>query len=644
MNNDYDDIVNGEWKKRTKIPDTLSEWGTFIELQENNISKVIDIYNDTSLKDIFNNFVTLDDTRAMIKLHEIVDIVDQINDIQVLGRYIGFLAKLSVYPFFHIGVKEDQNENTIQKLTISNTNVSLPHLVDKYNTCKIAFSYYESDIIMTKFKNTIINLFTYYNPSNDDNYEEVASDIIKIETLVYKNIKPLEKRRKWANYYNSMTIDIFAKLYDNEDYRNMIQNIFITSETKHAKTLIVYDIEYFKAIYDIINVYSLSAIKNYIKYVTIMSLGQGMIENIDKILFPLFGQTIEGTKLLHTRKRRIHDSIQQYHVISDILSKAYVERYFDKKKEEVVKDMFDRMKAELKTMFKKSQWMQNDTIINAIKKIDHMKINIGYPKRWNEHKEFYKMIENENNSDAFTKYCNIRLHSFWNDVIDKIDKKTEPYKWNMTTYEVNAYYNPTRNEIVIPAGILQQPFFDINNPISQNYGFIGCILGHELIHGFDDQGRKYDYKGNIDDWWTNDDEEKYKKITYDMIQQYNEYTINDYNINGSQVIGEAIADLGGVKLALGVLCDILRNILHNRPKTDYIVKNELNIFFSSYAKIWRKLTRDEKQKVRNISDSHSPEKYRIYVLRNIDEFYEEDADVNNMDKMYLPKDKRIQLF
>jgi len=643
MNIDYDDIVNGEWKQRTNIPDTLSEWGTFIELQENNISKIIDIYSDTRLKDIFNNFVMLDDTKAMIKLCEIVDIIDQIHDLHSLGRYIGFLAKLSVYPFFYIGVKEDQNENTIQKLTISHTSVSLPFLIDTNdnNKCNKAFSYYESDIIMTKYKNTIIKLLNFYNMCQHHalrniDYEKVASDTVTIETMIYKSIKPLEKRRKWAKYYNSMTIDTFSKLYDNEDYRIMINNIFLASETNHAKTLIVYDTEYFKALYDIITVFPLSAIKNYIKYVAIVSLGQGMVENIDKILFPLFGQMIEGTKQLHTRKRRIHDSIQQYRVVSDILGKAYVERYFDRKKEEAVKDMFDRIKSELKKMFKKSQWMQNNTIINAIKKIDHMKINIGYPKTWNEHKDFYKTIEND--SDAFTKYCNIRLYSFWNDVIDKMDKRIEPYKWSMATYEVNAYYNPTRNEIVIPAGILQQPFFDINNSISQNYGFIGCILGHELIHGFDDQGRKYDYEGNIKDWWTIDDESQYKKITHTMIQQYNEY-----NINGSQVIGEAIADLGGVKLALGALCDILKTIPKTIPKTDHNMKNEINIFFSSYAKIWRKLTRDEKQKVRNISDLHSPEKYRIYVLRNIDEFYDA-ANISNMDKMYLSKDGRIQLF
>lgn len=649
MISDYDEIINGEWKKREKIPDTLSEWGTFIELQEKNTTKVIDIYRDSKLKDFFNKLVMIDEIKAMNKLHEIVDIIDRIDSLKTLGRYIGFLAKLSIYPFFYISVKEDQNENTIQKLTISNTNVSLPHF---YENCKNNFSYYDSDIIMAKYKNTIMNIFEYYHTSDYNNVkkdqrlggnfkgiDQIVIDVQTIERAIYKNIKPLEERRKWAKYYNKMTIQKFIESYDDEDYRVMMHNIFLTSGTHIAKSLIIYDLEYFKGIYDIITTYPLSAIKNYIKYNVITSLGHGILENIDKILFPLFGMIIEGTKQLHTRERRIHDIIQHYNIVSETVGKIYIERYFDKKKEDAINNMFSRIKTELKKTFEHSEWMSENTKVQAIKKVNYLVTQIGYPKVWNEYKDFYKIIENEN--DAFTMYCNMRLYSFWDSVIHKIDKPSEPYKWRMPVYEVNAYYNPTRNEIVIPAGILQQPFFDTQNSISQNYGFIGSIIGHELMHGFDDQGRNYDYQGNINNWWSYEDNEKYKAITIMMIQQYNEYNINGSQVNGSRVIGEAIADLGGVKLSLATLCDILRDV----PVDSYKMKLEMSTFFSSYAKIWRKLTREEKQKVRNLNDLHSPEKYRVYVLRNIDEFYEMIGDkIDDANGMYLPKDMRIQLF
>jgi putative endopeptidase len=215
----------------------------------------------------------------------------------------------------------------------------------------------------------------------------------------------------------------------------------------------------------------------------------------------------------------------------------------------------------------------------------------------------------------------------------------------MNAYEINAYYDQNRNEIVFPAGILQYPLFDKNRSVFQNYGFIGTIIGHEIIHGYDDQGRKYDHNGNMVNWWSKHDLDKFVEIGDSLIKQYNSYVINGRPLNGKLTLGENIADLGGVSLAYRA---VISHCEENHIKIRISDKRE---FFISYAKIWRRLTRPEHLLVSILSDPHSPDRYRTYIVRNIDEFYLAFKDESkylaggsHTNTMYLAPDLRIKIW
>lgn len=243
----------------------------------------------------------------------------------------------------------------------------------------------------------------------------------------------------------------------------------------------------------------------------------------------------------------------------------------------------------------------------------------------------------------------INEYKYKRDVLDTIDKPKDKDRWTMNPQDVNAYYNPQRNEIVFPAGILQKPFFALDNidndldkyiQMSKNYGGIGVIIAHELTHGYDDQGSKFDYNGNIRNWWKDDDKKKFRIIEEQMIEQYNEY-----NINGELTLGENLADLGGITLAFRALEKQLKDLKDLKQK-----KQIYRYFFISFANIWKTKTRHEKDVSQLYSDFHSMAKYRVFILRNIDEFYdlfynENDNECNDSKKsMYLEPQKRIKLW
>lgn len=209
----------------------------------------------------------------------------------------------------------------------------------------------------------------------------------------------------------------------------------------------------------------------------------------------------------------------------------------------------------------------------------------------------------------------------------------------MNPQEVNAYYDPHRNEIVFPAGILQTPFFDKNRPTCMNYGAIGTVIAHEITHGYDDQGRKYDHNGNIVNWWSDEDLVKFNSISKSMIEQYDSYEVNGKNVNGKLTLGENLADLGGITLSYRALVEA-EPTLTEKDKQD---------FFISYASGWKRIMTPEKAMTQILSDPHSPGKFRVFMVRNIDEFYQafgydKTDDVEREGSMYLPANKRIKMW
>ena len=506
---------------------------------------------------------------------------------------------------------------------------------------------------------------------------EVATSTIQIEKLLALSIKPTSFNGNIDKLYWKSTIEEFivkcakirTDLLRRTPSKNEIESIilFWVNLLKKSKLIanripscvIVLDIEYFQKLNAILLECNIDDIKNYIRYQIVCGIGSNVVHGIYRVMFPFFGELLQGRKKI-TQQRNIVINILSSTFIGENIGKMYVNKYFDNKSKEYIQNMIKMIKSEFRQTIKDLSWMSAITKSRALSKLSTFKTKIGYPDTWtNRLKSINSIMSHvkiDKNNDKYYIEPNELLSvimKIWRDdfdfnVINSIDNMPRTDKWGINPHDVNAYYDPLNNEIVFPAGILQVPFFSKDNTDCQNYGMIGVIIGHEIIHGFDDQGRKYDHNGNLSEWWTSNDLEKFTAMATEVEKQYNQYTINDMNINGELTTSENIADIGGLKIALGGL----RRLYLETQRT--MTKEDICSFFESYATCWRNKVRKEHMLGMLLSDPHSPAKFRIYVVRNFDEFYEAYQDKSTLDTskknnqiknlLYLPKNERLKIW
>lgn len=685
---DFDEYVNGDWIRTTRIPDDQHDWGTFNILHEENVEKIKLILEQFS-SDSNHKFHALgkfykaclmSDRKSDIvikhKIFEYLNLIDIGKDVKDMGTLMGFLTKVGIGTFFDVSASEDPKNTTMVKLTLSNVGLSLPEK-DYYLDKK--FDHYVTD-----FKEVVAKIFEYFEYTQDDALN-CASDVFMIEELIARILKPAAERREFDKlYFKTSTtgfIDIMTstddkifqppngeELHRRKIINDMWENFFNTSELTHINDLIAFDLGYFRKITMLLQMVPISKIKNYMKYLIMRDLGGLMIDDLDHIMFDFFGKKLQGQPAMLPRSTRIVEHLGAF--AGEILGKEYVEQFSDPESLNIVKSMIANIQVQMKLSIENSTWLEDATKQKALKKLKTFNTKIGHPEVWRDHSALIVDLNNVSSdisvhtiSDVqepltdplalFNMNICMRLYDYKINITDVVDKPQDPNKWSMSAYEVNAYYDPQRNEIVFPAGIIQKPFFDKNQSIFKNYGAIGFIIGHEIIHGYDDQGRKYDDQGNIVNWWTDDDLIKFNKIADKMKDQYSEYSINGHHVNGSLTLGENLADLGGITLALKAV-DVeadakgLSGKMMQDPTQD--VKNKRE-FFTSFANIWKKIVRPEKILARLLSDPHSPGKYRIFILRNIDEFYQAYDTKENTKygkkshrKMFLDPQMRIRMW
>jgi putative endopeptidase len=480
--------------------------------------------------------------------------------------------------------------------------------------------------------------------------QQYSEDIYTIEKMIAIIQKPIEERREHDKLYHKTSIhgfidvmtttcDKIFKLPDETDiqYKNTIEklwnNFFDTANLKHATDLVVYDISFFRKITSLFQIVSLDKIKIYIQYIVMRTMLNSVTDIGDSILFKFFGKELSGKKKILSRIERSINILNNY--VGEVIGKEFVSRHFDEESKTIVMDMVNKIKEEMRLSIINSTWMTNKTKAKALQKLETFKTKIGYPEKWKSYDTLSSIIKlGMDRGLPLVDIINImRYYTYEFNVIKDIDGIKDPYKWSMNPQEVNAYFSPPRNEIVFPAGILQKPFFSKYYKPAINYGAIGVIIGHEITHGYDDQGRKYDHKGNIVNWWTEQDKNNFKHIASKMVEQYNNYKISGMNINGKLTLGENLADLGGINLSVRALYKAFPNI-SLKDKQD---------FFKSYAICWRHLMTPEKQKQQILSDPHSPAKCRIFMIRNIDEFYEV-FPYDSHDRLYLCEKDRIKMW
>lgn len=627
MKNNFYDIVNGEWLEKTRIPHDKSKWGTFNILDEDNTIKILNLLDGTNndVSYVFRKLMAIDsytDEENIVELTRILDIIGKTENLKEVGIIMGFLTKLNIQPFMSISVNEDLKDANTTRTTLWISDLSMP---EKKYYCDRSFNKYRKGLI-----NNIVNLFTYLDYSEEES-ENIANDVLFIEKFLILAQKSVTMRRNMDKLYEKMTINDFINMVSkgNKILSDTWRLYFECAGISKSEFLVIYDSSYFRKIAEILARVDLNKIKNYLKYAVVKTLGCVIIGGIDDILIEFYGMVMEGYKKKPKRERRVLQLLNN--LVGELIGKMYVEKYFDEKSKRYMEDMVVRIKEEMRLSIINLEWMCNKTKENALLKLANLKIKIGYPDKW---RDFTGIFRQEKNLMNF--FINIRLFKYDMDVLKLIDKEKDPDKWSMDAHNVNAYYEPSRNEMVFPAGILQSPFFNINSSLGENYGGIGIIIAHEIVHGFDDQGRKYDHNGNLNDWWCDSDSKKYNALAKKLTEQYNQYEIRllgkIYKINGELTLGENIADLGGINLAYRAM-----------NRYDNITLKDKQEFFISYAKVWRMKFRPESLISLILSDPHSPGKHRVFNLRNVNEFYETFKDLN-LDNMYLEPDKRIKIW
>jgi predicted metalloendopeptidase len=374
--------------------------------------------------------------------------------------------------------------------------------------------------------------------------------------------------------------------------------------------------------------------KEYLRWNVIRSTASYLSEPYVQEVFDFYGKTLSGLKELKPRWKRVLSVVDGN--LGEALGQLYVAKAFPPEAKKQALTMVKDIQNALRGILKNLEWMGPETRAQAIKKLDAMTVKIGYPDKWRDYSKYHVKDQAYILNILAGQEFDTDYH------LEMVGKPVDRTLWAMTPAAVNAYYNPVQNEIVFPAGILQPPFFDFQADIAVNYGGIGAVIGHEITHGFDDQGRQYDADGNLKNWWTAEDEKNFKARAQKIVTQFNAYVpIDDLHINGELTEGENIADLGGVKIAFKAL----QAALARSPQTGKIGNfTPIQRFFLSWAQVWECNTRPEALRLQLLTDPHSPAKYRVNgPLSNLPEFAEA-FQIPQGSPMARPASERVEIW
>ena len=460
--------------------------------------------------------------------------------------------------------------------------------------------------------------------------KRVSDNVVKMETEFARNKMTREERRNPQARYNIRTIDQIRTDYPNFDWDRYFSNMNISGLDKAN----VVGLSFMKFLNDYLPTLSLQEIKDYLAFEFVSESSTLLSDPFNDANFEMFGRIMSGTEEQQPRWKRamaIPNSM-----LGEAVGELYVSKYFPEENKNYMKGLVENLRVALGQHIDSLSWMSDTTKEKAHGKLDTFTVKIGYPDKWKD----YSAIS----IDPEKSYLeNVLTASQWftRDNFAKLDKPVDKTEWHMTPQTVNAYYNPTTNEICFPAGILQAPYFDLSADDAQNYGAIGVVIGHEMTHGFDDQGRQYDPAGNLNDWWTEEDAAKFTALADKLVAQFDAVEVAPgVHANGRFTLGENIADQGGLRVALTAYL----NSMKDKEMNDIDGFSPLQRFYLAYANLWAGNIRDEEVLARTKTDPHSLGSNRVNVsLRNIEPFFNA-FSIKEGDPMFRPEEERVVIW
>src|SRR5213596_3126733 len=633
--------ANGGWLKRNPVPPEYSRWGSFSELEEKNNEALHKIAEKTANAHVDANAAPeiqkvgdyyasgMDETAieaARTKpLEDELKRIDAIKDRSDLLKAIARLHAIGIGAFFEFGSGQDAKDSTRDIAQAHQGGLGLPDR-DYYTKTDE-----DSKKKRAAYVDHVTKMLTLLGEA-PGKADSDAKKIMALETSLAKASRTRVELRDPQKNYNKMSQTDLQKLTPDWNWADYFKAINLTE----PGDINVGQPDFFKAANAMFTKTSIDDWKTYLRWHLIDDAAAELSKDFVNEDFNFNQGVLRGTKEIKPRWKRVVASTDG--ALGEALGKLYVAEYFPPEAKARALEMINNLKAALADRIKALDWMDEPTKQQALKKLAAMNVKIGYPDKWRD----YSLLKIDRGPYILNA---IRAENFEvNRQLKKIGKPVDRTEWGMTPPTVNAYYNPNMNEIVFPAGILQPPFFYANADDAINYGGIGAVIGHEMTHGFDDQGRQFDAVGNLRDWWSPESAAKFKERSKAVVQQYNENEpLPGLHVNGELTQGENIADLGGVKLAYAALQKALDKHPEDRnKKIDGFTPEQR--FFLSFAAIWRQKIRDEDQKMRLTTDPHSPAQFRVNgPLSDLPEF-QKAFNVPDGSPMVRPADKCVNIW
>ncbi|MDB4171397.1 M13 family metallopeptidase [Polaribacter sp.] len=647
-NDDFFRHVNGAWIDKTEIPDDQTSWGGFNQLRKKTDADVLEILNKAikernfpKVKDAQGNEIDSDQEKAVNYYESIMDTVSRnkqgksplkpfLSKVNALiskkdiQEYITNMAPYGGGGFYGFGVYNDLKNSSQYAGYLGAGGLGLSR------------DYYVDDKVKDKLEKYQEFVAKMLEEFGDDakTAKMNAATIVAFEKSLAEPMMTKEQKRDTRNMYNPMTVAALQKMAPSINWKAHLTGVGV----KDLDRIIVTDPGYFKAMSAIFDKRSVKDIKLLLRWNTInTSLGL-LSTDLEKANWEFYAKEMRGAKKQRARDERALGNLNG--AIGEALGKLYVDAKFPPEAKKKAEEMIDNVMLGFEKRIASLAWMSDATKTKALEKLHKLTVKIAYPDVWKDYSELQVKGLKEGGT-YFENAINVTKWNY-NKNMAKLGQEVDRTEWGMSPQTVNAYFNPVNNEIVFPAAILQPPFYNYKADEAVNYGGIGAVIGHEISHSFDDQGARFDGDGNLKNWWTASDSEKFNVIGKKLVKQYSDIiAIDSMRLNGEYTLGENIGDLGGVQAAYEGLQIFLQK--NGRPeKIDGYTPEQR--FFLSWGTIWRTKMRDEALKNLIMTNTHAPGMYRAYMpLKNVDAFYDA-FDVQEGDKMYLKPEDRVRIW
>lgn len=634
---DYYSHANSQWLKNFNLPDEYSRYSTFqiistkINEQINTILQTLesrplkDLNDEQKLIVVLYNKIRdykLRDQLGIQPLEPLYKLVDSIGCVEKLGKILGLLATLDFSPLISIQVCQDLKFPNYYILNITEPDCILPsqdyYVKPEYKSIQLKYiEFIESYLTLTQPKLTKSIKST------------IAKKIFEFEKIVSSYLLPNVKRRNVDNVHNLVDFKYIESLVPNLNFSQIIKQLGDLNPhiNSHLKKINSFNFDYFIQLNQLITESNFDIIIQYIKLYIFVKMGRYLSTECETLCFNFFSKVINGTekqKPLDTKTIEIMSGL-----VGELIGKEYISMYYNPIITTHIEQMITKIKNASCDIITRCKWMCDKTKQLAIQKINLMQVLIGHPNVFKDWKPLIdSQLDKKNLIEILFAYNLFYSHT----QLGKLGSKPNINEWHMNAYDVNAYYNPQLNQIVFPAGILQEPFFSLNASFEENLGGIGTVIAHEISHGFDDQGRKFDSKGQLSQWWTSQDIKAFEQKVKPLVDQFNSIKILGYNVSGKLTLGENIADYTAVTICTRVL------------ELESSKSHQYKLLYKSYANIWKQKIRQGELIKRLQTDPHAPARYRTnQILSNIPKFIQ----VYSLDPshpMFIQESERVKLW